>query len=102
MDAQLLLTPCAPFVRSARSAPPVADDRAPARRRPWTWRSLLLGLLVWYPAGWGLPGRFPSAVQLLHGGTVFFGSLAAATAASLVVQHLMGLVAVLAVATLAL
>lgn len=67
--------------------------------RWWPAASVLVGALVWYPAGWGFPSLGPPAVQLLHGDQVFFGSCAAALGASLVVARWLARVVVLAVAS---
>ena len=64
-------------------------------RRWWPVASVLVGALVWYPAGWGWVST--PAVQLLHGDMVFFGSCAAALAASLVVTRWYARALVLAV-----
>lgn len=65
--------------------------------RWWPAASVLVGAAVWYPAGWGWTST--PAVQLLHGDMVFFGSCAAAVAASLVVTRWLPRALVLAVAS---
>jgi hypothetical protein len=66
--------------------------------RWWPAASVLVGALVWYPAGWGWTAT--PAVQLLHGDLVFFGSCAAALGASLVVTRWLPRALVLVVASL--
>jgi hypothetical protein len=61
--------------------------------------SVLVGLAIWYPAGWTFPSSSLPPVQLIHGDTVFFGSFAAALAASLAVTRWLPRLAVLAVAS---
>jgi hypothetical protein len=68
-------------------------------RRWWPALSVLVGALVWYPAGWAFPSSSLPPVQLLHGDAVFFGSCASALAASLVVTRWGARVVVLVVAS---
>jgi hypothetical protein len=67
--------------------------------RWWPAASVLVGALVWYPAGWAVSSLGLPAVQLLHGDQVFFGSCAAALGASLVVTRWLPRALVLAVAS---
>ncbi|WP_157371763.1 hypothetical protein [Angustibacter sp. Root456] len=67
--------------------------------RWWPAASVLVGALVWYPAGWSVSSLGLPAVQLLHGDQVFFGSCAAALGASLVVTRWLPRAIVLVVAS---
>ncbi|HEX3003188.1 MAG TPA: hypothetical protein VHO27_03185 [Angustibacter sp.] len=67
--------------------------------RWWPAASVLVGALVWYPAGWAFPSLGPPPVQLLNGSEVFFGSCAAALGASLVVTRWLPRALVLVVAS---
>lgn len=87
--------------RASGDAGPVDRTQAviDAVRQRWPALSVLVGALVWYPAGWPFPSTTLPPVQLLHGDYVFFGSCASALAAGLVVTHWLGRVLVLAVCT---